>query len=486
MKSIYRDIAERSGGDIYLGVVGPVRTGKSTFVAQFMQKIVLPNIVDKNDKKRAVDELPQSADGKTIMTTQPKFVPSNGVKITLSDKFTANVRLIDCVGYAVDGAEGLTEDDKPRLVNTPWSEEPMPFEQAAEIGTRTVATEHSTVAVVVTTDGTIGDIPRANYLEAEDMSIRELQNVGRPFVVVVNSKSPNSPEATALCEGLRHKYGVTAIAMDVQKADKKSLEEVLSSLLREFPVNRICIDLPKWMRALENDNEVVAQILEKVKLGCGKLSKMRDAELLCDDLMQTGLAKSVAVSSSDMATGAIKYEFVPKENLFFDVVGKEAGIDIADEYALMSFVTSAGYAKRMYERVSGAFKEADNNGYGIVYPELDRMTVDEPSLIKQGNIYGVLMRATAPSYHIVRVDVKAEVSPMVGTEQQSNNLMERYKQNPQSIWNADMYGRSMASVTEESLMSKCTAMPVEIKQKLTKTIGKIVNENKGGLICFLL
>ena len=486
MKSIYRDIAERSGGDIYLGVVGPVRTGKSTFVTQFMQKIVLPNIDDKNDKKRAVDELPQSADGKTIMTTQPKFVPNNGVKITLSDKSTANVRLIDCVGYAVDGAEGLAEEGEARLVNTPWSDEPIPFERAAEIGTRAVATEHSTIAVVVTTDGTIGEIPRTNYLRAEEASIRELQQVGKPFVVVVNSKLPNAPETAALCDGLRTKYGVTAVAMDVLKADKKSLEEVLSLLLSEFPVNRICIDLPKWMRALENDNELISQILQKVKTSCGKIARMRDAQLLCEDLSQLGLTKSVTISSSDMASGTVTYRMEPRENLFFDVIGKEAGIDIADEYALMSFVTNASYAKRMYERVNGAFREADANGYGIVYPELDRMSVDEPTLIKQGNIYGVLMRASAPSYHIVRVDVKAEVSPMVGTEQQSNNLMERYKQNPQSIWNADMYGRSMASVTEESLMSKCSAMPAEIKQKLTKTIGKIVNENKGGLICFLL
>ncbi len=486
MNSIYRDIAERTGGDIYIGVVGPVRTGKSTFVSQFIQKVILPNITDKNDKKRTVDELPQSADGKTIMTTQPKFVPSGGVKITLGDKSTANVRLIDCVGYPVDGAEGLTEDDKPRLVNTPWQSEPIPFEKAAELGTHIVASEHSTVAVVVTTDGSIGDIPRENYVAAEARTIVELDRIGKPYVVVVNSTMPDGDNARAVCDEIAAKYGATVVAVDVQKADKKTMESVVSALLREFPVARIFVNLPKWMRALSADNKVVAEVLATVKKCAESLCKMCDADKLCRGFEGCKFAENVTVSSLDMATGTITYDFTPGKNLYFDIIAEVAGVDVSDEYSLMSFVTKAAYAQQMYDRVKGAFDEADNSGYGVVYPELDKMTVDEPALIRQGNIYGILMHATAPSYHVIKVDVKADISPMIGTQQQSEYLLDQYKKDPKVIWNANMYGRSMAGATEESLMSKCSRMPTEITQKLNKTVGGIVNEKKGGMICVLL
>lgn len=486
MKSIYQDIAERTDGNIYVGVVGPVRTGKSTFVRQFMQKLILPNISDKNDKKRATDELPQSADGKTIMTTQPKFVPSNAVAITLTDKSAAKVRLVDCVGYPVAGAEGLMEDDKPRLVNTPWSDEPIPFDRAAEIGTHAVATEHSTVAVVVTTDGSIGEIPRENFVSAEERTIRELTESGKPFVVVVNSTRPDSEQAKIVTAGITDKYGVTALTIDAATADKKTMEEVLTAIVKEFPVTHVSLDLPKWVRALSNDNALVEELTSAVRNAANKLDTMNKIDRFVDELSSLSFADKVTVGSLNLATGEVRVNLAPVPELFFDIIGKEAGVDVKDEYSLMSFVTSAAYAQKMFDRLKGAFDEADANGYGIVYPDKERLTLEEPQLIKQGNVYGVLIRASAPSYHIVRVDVKTEVSPMVGTEQQSKYLLEQYKNDPATIWNANMFGRSMAGVTEEGLSGKCTNMPQEIKQKLTKTLGRIVNENRGGLICFLL
>lgn len=486
MNNIYQDISERTNGDIYIGVVGPVRSGKSTFVANFMEKLILPNIADKNDKARAVDELPQSADGKIIMTTQPKFVPNTAVKLMLDDKSTANVRLIDCVGYLVEGAEGHLEGDKMRLVNTPWSSEPIPFERAAEIGTQKVATEHSTIAVVVTTDGSIGDIPRQNYISAEERAVRELKLAGKPFIVVLNCKHPSEEHVQELSLALQEKYGVTVLPLDVQSANSKQLEEVLHCILKEFPVRRIAINLPKWMRALGKDNKIIVDIIDKLKANCSQIDRMKDAEKLSHVFTECQYLETAEVSALSMGSGVANFALTPKSDLFFQVLSEEAQMEIKDEYSLMSFVTSSAYAKNRYESMKDALDEADANGYGIVYPNMDRMALNEPEMVKQGNIYGVRLKATSPSYHIIRVDVATEVSPMVGTEQQSQYLLAEYKQNPDAIWNTNMFGKTMAGLAKEGLEGKCSAVPVEIKQKLTRTLGKIVNENRGGLICLLL
>lgn len=486
MNNIYQDIAERTNGDIYIGVVGPVRSGKSTFVTNFMTKLILPNIADKNERKRAKDELPQSADGKTIMTTQPKFVPNTAIRLSLSDKTTANVRLIDCVGYLVDGAEGHLEGDKMRLVNTPWSTEPISFEKAAEIGTQKVATEHSTIAVVVTTDGSIGEIPRQNYIGAEERVVRELKQAGKPFVVVLNCTNPANESAKELSLALREKYGVEVIPLNAQSADSADLEGVLQSILKEFPVRRIAVDLPLWMRALEKDNKYIVEIMERVKQRCDDVCKMKDADKLVTAFDGCDFADSVATKDLNMGSGVANYQFTPKSDLFFRVLSDEAQMDINDEFSLMSFVTGAAYAKKRYETMKDALDEADANGYGIVYPKTDNMTLNEPEMVKQGNIYGVRLKATSPSYHIIRVDVATEVSPMVGTEQQSQYLLAEYKQNPDAIWNTNMFGKTMAGLAKEGLEGKCSAMPIEVKQKLTKTVGKIVNENRGGLFCLIL
>lgn len=486
MNSIYQDIAERTNGDIYIGVVGPVRVGKSTFVSQFVQKLVLPNIADKHDKKRALDELPQSADGKMIMTTQPNFVPNKAVKLSLGDNATANVRLIDCVGYVVEGAEGYTDGDKSRLVNTPWSAEPIPFEKAAELGTQKVAEEHSTVAIVVTTDGTIGEIPRKNYVLAEERTVKELQTVGKPFVIVLNSKAPNSEECKQLAMSLQDKYGVCVLPMDVQNSDSKKYEKVLQSILCEFPVRQIAVNMPMWMRALSRDNKVICDLIERLKTSATQLDKMKDADKLTGSFDGCDYTEKVTSGTIRYGSGCVEYDLLPKQDLFFKVLSDEAQTEICDEYSLMNFVSASAYAKHCFEEIKDALAQADATGYGIVYPQMEKMLLDEPQMIKQGNVYGVRLTAKAPSYHIIKVDVNTDVSPMVGTEQQSKYLLDEYKQNPQAIWNLNMFGKTMSGIATEGLEGKCSAIPQEVKTKLNRTLSKIVNENRGGLICLLL
>lgn len=486
MNNIYQDISERTNGDIYIGVVGPVRSGKSTFVTNFMEKLILPEISDKNEKKRATDELPQSADGKIIMTTQPKFVPNNAVKLVFEDKATANVRLIDCVGFLIDGAEGHLDGDKMRLVNTPWSSEPMPFERAAEIGTQKVANEHSTIAVVVTTDGSIGSIPRANYVPAEEKTVRELKESGKPFVIILNTTAPESETTENLCQSMREKYDVCVMPLNVQSASGKQLESVLQNVLQEFPVRRIALNLPNWMRALGKENKVITEILERVKKGCGAINKMKDCGKFSEGFVDCDFVEEFGVDYLDMGKGVANYKLTPKSDLFFKVLSEEANMDITDEFSLMSYVTSSAYAKQCYETMKDALEQADKLGYGIVYPDVEKMSLNEPEMVRQGSIYGVRLKATAPSYHIIRVDVATEVSPMVGTEQQSQYLLAEYKENPQAVWNTNMFGKTMSGLAREGLEGKCTAMPTEIKEKLARTVNKIINENRGGLICLLL
>ena len=485
MNSIYGDIAMRTNGNIYIGVVGPVRTGKSTFVSNFMQKLILPHIDNENDKRRCIDELPQSADGKLIMTTQPKFVPDKGVEIVLEDKKVARVRMVDCVGYVVEGAEGFVDGDKQRLVTTPWSNEPIPFELAAEIGTQKVAKEHSTIAVVVTTDGSIGEIPRQNYIVAEERAIHEVKLAGKPFVVVLNCKNPTSESTIGLCRTLQEKYSATIIPLDILNATEEQLQSVLTAILNEFPIRRIAINLPRWMRALPRENKIIMEIVDKLKDCSEDLKKLKDCTKLCKD-MHCDYIDTAEIDKVDCGKGVVSYNLAAKENLFYKVLSEEAQVEICDEFSLMSYVTASAYAKRRFEILKDALAEADSNGYGVVYPLMEEMTLDEPQMVKQGGIYGVKLTAKAPSYHIIKVDINADVSPMVGTQEQSQYLLDAYKSNPQKIWNSNMFGRTMSGIASDGLLGKCASMPIEVKAKLTKTVNRIVNENKGGLVCILL
>ena len=482
---IYNDIATRTNGDLYIGVVGPVRTGKSTFISKFMENVVLPNIKNKNVKKRAIDELPQSADGKTVMTTQPKFVPNEAVKITLSNAVSANVRLIDCVGYMVEGVKD-SADDQPRMVNTPWSTEPMSFEKAAETGTQKVVSEHSTVAVIVTNDGSVTDIPRNNYVIAEERVINELKALKKPFVIVLNSKNPDSTECRSLAEALELRHGVKVLPISVQDMKMEHCEQVLSALTEEFPIKKIVIDLPKWMRTLPSDNFVIDGIIKKVRLAIENMNKMKDYPLLLQAIEEEENLNAPILQEISLGEGTIKYFLQPKECLFYKVISDYAGQSISNEYDLMSFISKTAHVCAKYEKFSSALEEAEQSGYGVVNPTIESMEMLSPEIIKQGSKYGVRLRASAPSWHIMKVDVMTEVNPMVGTEQQSQYLLSEFQNDPQGIWNTNMFGKTMCDLAKESLGTKVAGMPQEARAKIRKTVGRIVNENKGGLICLLL
>lgn len=485
---IYDDIAIRTGGDIYLGIVGPVRTGKSTFIKKFMETSVLDKITDKNKLQRAIDELPQSADGKTIMTTEPKFIPNEAVSVNF-DKMNANVRLIDCVGYLVDDALGHKEGEKERLVKTPWSEEEMPFQKAAEVGTTKVIKEHSTVGILVTTDGTITDIQRAKYVEAEERVVSELKNCGKPFVIVLNSRYPQETDTVRLRESLEERYGVPVYGCDVTKLGKDDVTKIMEMALYEFPVTKINFEMPKWMRSLAPSDEIMKSILECVKTACKGTNKMRDNENL-DDIFKDCAYMTKPEIKCSPSTGEIVVKCNAEPNLYFNVLSKECGQSVDDEYKLLTFVKKLAKSYSEYEGIRKAMEGVKQDGYGVVNPTMDDMELDEPELVKKGNRYGVKLKASAPSYHIVRVDVETEISPTIGSEQQSEELVKyllgEFENNKQGIWETNMFGVSLNSLVKEDLNNKLGSMSNDTQSKLRRTISRIVNEGKGGVLCVLL
>lgn len=486
---IYEDIKTRTNGDIYIGVVGPVRVGKSTFITEFMKKLVVPNIEEKNNKKRTVDELPQSADGKTIMTTQPHFVPNEAVKIKVAN-VEMKVRMIDCVGYVVSGVMGHTEDDKPRLVKTPWSEEELPFEEAAELGTDKVINEHSTIGVVVTTDGSVTDIPRNSYVEAEERVIAQMKASGKPFVVVLNCKNPNSNEAKKLATALGQKYDVPVVAMNALEMKEEDVDKVIEGVLMEFPVTSVKVTMPEWLRALDFESEIISEIASEMKKLSANLNKLSDADKNQIAFAESASFEPITVSKIEAGNGTVTFSVIPKDGLFYQVLSKECGYEIVDDFQLVSYIKELAVAKVEYDKFKGALEEVKQTGYGIVEPRREDMELGEPEIIKQGNRYGVKIKASAPSLHIMRVDVETEVTPIVGNEDQSQdlakNLVEQFETDPQSIWDTNILGKSLYSLVGDSINSKIVLMPVEAQRKMRKTLSRIVNEGKGGVLCILL
>ncbi len=486
---IYEDIKTRTNGDIYIGVVGPVRVGKSTFITEFMKKLVVPNIEEKNNKKRTVDELPQSADGKTIMTTQPHFVPNEAVKIKVAN-VEMKVRMIDCVGYVVSGVMGHTEDDKPRLVKTPWSEEELPFEEAAELGTDKVINEHSTIGVVVTTDGSVTDIPRNSYVEAEERVIAQMKASGKPFVVVLNCKNPNSNEAKKLSTALGQKYDVPVVAMNALEMKEEDVDKVIEGVLMEFPVTSVKVTMPEWLRALDFESEIISEIASEMKKLSANLNKLSDADKNQIAFAESASFEPITVSKIEAGNGTVTFSVIPKDGLFYQVLSKECGYEIVDDFQLVSYIKEFAVAKVEYDKFKGALEEVKQTGYGIVEPRREDMELGEPEIIKQGNRYGVKIKASAPSLHIMRVDVETEVTPIVGNEDQSQdlakNLVEQFEADPQSIWDTNILGKSLYSLVGDSINSKIVLMPVEAQRKMRKTLSRIVNEGKGGVLCILL
>ncbi len=487
---IYEDIKTRTNGDIYVGVVGPVRVGKSTFISQFMQKLVIPNIENKNIRERAVDELPQSADGKTVMTTQPKFVPNEAVGICVADGVRLKVRMIDCVGYLVSGAMGVTENDKPRLVKTPWSEEEMPFEQAAEIGTRKVIDEHSTIGVVMTTDGSVTDIERANYVSAEERVVSEMKASGKPFVMVLNCKNPNSAESKKLAQSLREKYEAQVLAINVAEMKESDVDKIFEKILLEFPIKTIKVGMPKWLQALSFSNPIITEIVSEIKKFGAEVRKIGDANKDSVVFTESENFDPITFSNIEMGEGVIRFSVIPKENLFYKVLSKECGFSIADDYELVSYIKSLAVAKTEYDKLKSALDEVEQNGYGIVLPRQEEYTLNQPEVVKQGGRFGVKIKASAPSLHIIKVDVETEVTPLVGNENQCQDLVdfltEKFENSPEDVWETNLLGKSLSSLIEDNISSKIVLMPADAQRKMKKTLGRIINEGKGGVICILL
>ncbi|MBE7075272.1 MAG: stage IV sporulation protein A [Clostridiales bacterium] len=486
---IYEEIARRTGGDIYVGVVGPVRTGKSMFITKFMENLVIPNIVNKFSKERAVDELPQSAEGKTIMTTQPKFVPNEAVRINL-DNVEMKVRLIDCVGYMINGALGHEENDKPRLVKTPWDTKEIPFEDAAEIGTKKVIEDHSTIGILLTTDGTISDIPRSSYLQAEERVASELINQGKPFVTIVNSTKPNDSETINLTKTLAEKYNCSALAINVKEMQVNDIELIFAKVLQEFPIKSIKAKMPDWLQALPYDDTIIKNIIDEVKRFSDGLTKVGEIDKSATVFTENADFEPIVVDNVKMGEGTVYFDIKPKQDLFYKVLSNECGYCIKDDYELVTYLRDLAYAKQEYDKIASALEQVKETGYGIVEPRVEEIELDEPQIVKQGSRFGVKLKANAPSLHIMAVDVETEVSPLVGTQQQSeelvNYLTEQCEKDPGAIWQTNMFGKSLKSMVCDGIHSKVFQMPTEAQRKMRKTLGRIVNEGKGGIICILL
>lgn len=487
---VYRDISERTGGDIYFGIVGPVRTGKSTFITKMMELLVLPNVLDAHSKERIIDELPQSGTGKTIMTTQPRFVPNQAVQINIDDKASLNIRMVDCVGYLVEGAVGHLEDDVPRMVSTPWFDYDIPFEQAAEIGTRKVIEDHATIGIVMTTDGSIADLPRSSYVESEERVVNELKALGKPFVMILNSAHPESDDAIALAGALHSKYSCAVLLMDVLNFTKKDVTSLLSDILYEFPVKQINLNISGWVCALDKSHWLLNQVLEKVEESTDSVKVMRDYEIVTDAFEAENYVKRTSIERISLGDGRIDISVDVKESLFYQVLGEECGCIIRDDSHLVSIVRDLMTAKKEYDRIESALRAVKSTGYGIVPPVLEEMTLEEPELVQQGNKFGVRLKASAPSMHIIAIDVETEISPIVGTESQSKELMtylmNEFKNDPTSIWNTDIFGKSLNDLVREGLSGKISNIPDDAREKLQETLRRIVNEGDGGMLCILL
>jgi len=490
MTDIYRDIAERTGGDIYIGVVGPVRTGKSTLIKRFMETLVIPNIEDGSKRERATDELPQSAGGRTIMTTEPKFVPENAVQITLPEGAVCAVRMIDCVGYIVPSSLGYIEEEAPRMVKTPWFDEEVPFNMAAEIGTQKVITEHSTVGLVVTTDGSVTDIPRAEYAAAEERVIGELQALGKPFVVLLNCVTPESDDAQALAAELEQRYNAPVLAVNCLDLDEQTVRRMLTKLLDMFPIREISVETAGWLPALPTGHWLKSAVFDAVRRAAEGLSTMRDAKTMTAVLADCPQITEAEVRQISLGTGNVILRLTLDPALFYQVLGEETGIEIHGETELFPVLMELASVKRAYERIRPALEEAEATGYGIIMPEADELTLEEPEMIKQGGRYGVRLRASAPSLHIMRAGIQTTVSPIVGSEKQSEELvlylLREFEENPAKIWESNIFGKSLHELVNEGLHAKLSKMPPEARLKLQETLERVINEGCSGLICFIL
>ena len=488
--NIYKDIAERTQGDIYVGVVGPVRTGKSTFIKKFMDLMVIPKIDNNYKKERAKDELPQSGSGKSIHTTEPKFVPNEAVEISLDDELVFKVRMVDCVGYIVKGALGYLDGEEAKMVHTPWYEYEIPFEDAAEIGTRKVITDHSTIGIVVTTDGSITGITREEYVEAEERVISELQSINKPFIMVLNSTKPNAPETRALRKELEEKYNVTVQILDVYNMGEGDIEDIFKSVLTEFPVREINIDMPEWLERLEPSHWLKKDFFNIVRDMSINISKVKDIKVSLDSFKEEENLGSSKLMEIDLGVGTGRILMKPKDGIFYKVLSEICDLDVSSESDLLSLVKELNVARKEYDKVKDALIDVKETGYGLVAPQLSEMKFEEPEIVKQGNKFGVKLKASAPSLHLIKADIKTEISPIMGSEKESEELvkaiLDQFESDPTSLWQSNMFGKSLEVLVKEGLQNKLYKMPEDVQVKIQKTLQKIINEGNGGLICIIL
>jgi len=489
-RNIYSDISERTNGDIYIGVVGPVRTGKSTFIKKFMDTIVIPHMDGDYKRERAIDEMPQSAGGRTIMTTEPKFIPEQAVTINIDNAATFDVRMIDCVGYIVPSALGYIENNMPRMVMTPWYDEQIPFNMAAEIGTKKVITEHSTIGLVITTDGSISDIPREEYEEAEERVISELREINKPFIVLLNCTYPNSPDAVSLAQDLQKKYKVPVMPVNCMEIEEDEIRNILGKVLFEFPVKEIKVDMPRWISTLEKGHWLRSSVYASIQQASSKISRIREVGNVIDEVKKCEYVDDAQTVSVALGTGHTRISIQFNQNLFYKVLGEQTGIEINDEGSLLDCMLNFAQIKKKYDKIKDAYQDVLDTGYGIVMPSIDELSLDEPEIIKQGGKYGVRLKAAAPSIHMMKTQITTELTPIVGSEQQSEELvmylLKEFEENPSKIWESNIFGKSLHELVNEGLHNKLYRMPTDARGKVRETIERIINDGCNGLICIIL
>lgn len=488
--NIYKQIAERTQGDIYIGVVGPVRTGKSTFIKRFMDLLVIPNIENEYDRERAKDELPQSSTGRTIMTTEPKFVPNEAIRIVLDENAKLKVRLVDCVGYLVKSAIGYLENDAPRMVSTPWFDHQIPFEEAAELGTRKVINDHSTIGLVVITDGSITELQRNEYLEAEKRVISELKAINKPFVIVLNSTKPYTNETIRLKEEIEEQYGVPVVNVNVAQMRIEDVNNIMEKVLFEFPVTEVGINTPRWIDALDNDHWLRVKSIETIKEVFKGIRKIREVRSAISKFNEVEFLKKASIEEINLGTGSVLIELIPPDNLFYSVLSELTGLEIEGDHKLIGLMKELARIKKEYERIEYALHEVKVKGYGIVMPQVEELSLEEPEIIRQGSRFGVKLRASAPSVHMIRADIETEIAPLVGSEKQSEELVDyllkEFENDPGKIWDSNIFGKSLHELVTEGLYNKLGRMPEDSQLKLQETLQRIINEGSGGLICIIL
>ncbi|MBP3323761.1 MAG: stage IV sporulation protein A [Clostridia bacterium] len=488
-KSIYQDMVARTKSEIYIGVFGPVRSGKSSFIKKFMDTLVIPNMEDSALIERTVDELPQSSAGRTIMTTEPKFIPEQAIKIKLEDASVFNVRMIDCVGFIMPSAIGYIEENEPRMVKTPWFEEPIPFNMAAEMGTQKVITEHSTVGVLITSDGSITDIPRDEYEEAEERAVKEVNATGKPYVIILNCVYPNTDSAKKLAKELSEKYQVPVIPLNCIDMDESEIKEIIKTLLYMFPVNEVHFNMPKWVLSLDNSHTLKSSLVNLIRDNM-YINKVKEINNMLNSVSQNEYIEEVRVNELDLGSGTADVKVILKPDLFYKVLGERIGLDIKTESALYDYLVDMADIKKKYQKIEAALKCVEETGYGIVMPEMSDLTLEDPVVIKQNSKYGIKLRANAPSVHMMKANICTEITPLVGSEEQSEELiaylMNEFSEDPVKIWSSNLFGKSINELVNEGIHAKLSKMPEDAREKVRETIERVINDGCSGLVCIIL